>query len=59
MARKSLMIGCQDATETQVGSVKEFPNDLPGAKELEAYLLIQLAEGGFPKAISGTEATSF
>jgi len=58
-ARKSLMIGCQDATGTQVGRVKEFTNDLPGAQELEAYLLIQLEEGGFTKVVIGTEATSF
>ena len=58
-ARRELVVGCQTASGQVVGKVQEFPNDLPGAARLEAYLGELLSQDGFTQVVIGTEATSF
>ena len=58
-ARRELVVGGQTGSGQVVGKVQAFPNDLPGAARLEAYLGELLSQDGFTQVVIGTEATSF
>ena len=43
----------------QVGKMTSFPNNLPGAEQLEQWLVEKMHTAGAEHLIVGTEATSF